>query len=141
MKRGYAPFLIFWVVFLLIIGAIGYYVWINYSKTPNESTTKLANSIFKYPSSTLWEIKQSKNLCIQITECSQPINIFLETPDNWSNVYNYYDSYFKENKWDTNRAVITSIPDNVVYTKNLCKIVMENHNDIKYSFAVTCQQK
>lgn len=140
VKRGSALVLVFWLIFFGVLAGAGYYVWTNYSKTPNESTKKLANTIFKYPSASKWTIEEAKNLCLSTKSCSQPVKIYFETNNNWNDIYGYYTAYFANLKWATNTTVVTSIPTSVVFKKDLCEIVMENHGDIKYSFTVVCQR-
>lgn len=138
MKKGSALVLLFWIIFLALLGGAGYYIWTNYSKLPNETTKKTANTLIKYPTAKTWQIEQSKNLCLSAGGCSQPINIYFETPNNWGDIYAYYIAYFKSQGWTTNTNVVTSIPTSVVFKKDTCEAVMENHGDIKYSFTVVC---
>ncbi len=141
MKRGSVLLLIFWVLLFATLSGAGYYIWTSYSKTPNELTIKTASSIYKYPNATSWVQENTKNLCVSASGCAQPIKIFFETPGTWSDIYTYYTKYFSSLGWTSNTSVVTSIPNNTVLNKGTCKIVMENHGDIKYSFTVACQDK
>src|SRR3989338_3198115 len=133
MKRGSVLVPLFWLVFLGLLVGAGYYIWTNYSKIPNENTQKLVKSIYKYPTSTTWQIEEAKNLCLSPNGCAQPIKIFFETPNNWGEIYGYYTTYFTNLKWTTNTNVVTSVPTSVVFKKDFCEVVMQNHSDIKYS--------
>ncbi len=133
--------IVFWLILLAILTGAGYYIWTNYSKTPNELTTKTANAIYKYPNSTYWKQEISKNLCLSTVSCAQPIKIYFETPNNWGDIYSYYTKYFNSLGWKSNTAIVTSVPSNTVFRKDSCKIVMENHSDIKYSFTIACTDK
>lgn len=127
-------------MFFGLLAGAGYYIWINYSKTPNENTQKLVKSIYKYPTATSWQIEPSKNLCLSPKGCSQPIKILFEIPGAWGELYTYYKTYFANLGWTTNTAVVTSIPTSVVYKKEQCEVVMQNHGDIKYSFTAVCSK-
>ncbi|MDO8261547.1 MAG: hypothetical protein Q7T50_08735, partial [Candidatus Magasanikbacteria bacterium] len=73
MKRGFIGTIIF-LLFLVAAAGIGYFIYQNYSSTPSENTKKVANSIYKYPNATTWQIEDSKNVCfLDPKGCAQPV--------------------------------------------------------------------
>lgn len=138
MHRGFIGTLIIIILLAASAGAI-YYIYINYAKTPNEKTIKVANSIYKYPNASSWEIKEAKNFCFAVGGCSQPVRILFETQNEWGSIYSYYMPYMSQSGWATNSAVLTSIPTSVIFTRgDKCTVAMENHSELKYSFMVSC---
>ncbi len=139
MKRGFIGTIIFLLI-LAILGAIGFFIYQNYSSAPNANTKKTAQSIYKYPNATTWQEEDSKNVCFLDPKCSQPVKIYFETPNDWGTLYSYYIPTMAQFGWKTNSNVVTSIPTSVVFTKGTdgCKATLENYSDIKYSFTVVC---
>lgn len=138
MHRGFIGTIIVLILLIATAGAL-YFVYTNYAKTPNEKTLKVAGDIYKYPNATSWEIKESKNFCFQFGGCAQPVRILFETQNEWNSIYAYYVPYMTESGWATNSTVLTSIPSSVIFTRSdKCQIAMENHNELKYSFTVSC---
>ena len=138
MQRGFIGTLILLLLLIATAGVL-YYVYVNYTKTPNEKTIKVANSIYKYPNATNWEIKESKNFCFTLGGCVQPVRILFETQNEWGSIYSYYTPYMSQSGWQTNSSIVTSIPTSVVFTRSdKCQVSLENHNELKYSFMVSC---
>lgn len=140
MQKGLLGILVSLIVFAALAGAL-YYIWLNYSKVPNEETKKTALSIVRYPKASVWDVRDSKNLCLFATDgCDQPVKIMIETPDEWASLYNYYTTYMKTHGWSSNTTIVTSIPSTVVFARGKCQAVMANHNELKYSFTVVCKK-
>lgn len=148
MKNGFIlPLIIF-----ASLGFLGFFLFNKYAHAPNEQTKKAASTIPKYPNSSIWNLKEQKNLCILTKdECSQPVTISFESAQRWNNIYGYYKSAMLDAQWFTNSQVFTSVPSGVVFTnENECSaILMENSNlltrtspnSYKYSFRVVCKEK
>lgn len=136
MKKGSVlPFIL-----LAIAGIVVYFIYSNYSKTPNQKTRDVAASIFKYPNST-WSQKDAKNICVlPIAECTQPVAINFSSDDGWGVVYNYYKTYFTQRGWKTNSEIITSIPTSIIFQKldDLCTVTLEEQNEDRFTFTVAC---
>lgn len=140
MRRGFASTIILFVL-IAVVASVLYYIFTNYSKIPNDNTQKTAKSIYKYPNATTWVKEDSKNVCFFATNgCTQPVRILFETPNEWSSIYNYYVPAMTQAGWQTNSSVVTSIPLSVVFTRvtDGCKATLENHNELKYSFTISC---
>lgn len=140
VNRGFIGTLVMIILLTAAAGAI-YFMYTNYAKVPNEKTLKVAGAIYKYPNATSWDIKESKNFCLKVSGCDQPVRIIFETQNEWNTLYNYYMPYMVQSGWATNSTVLTTIPSSVVFTRSdKCTIAMENHNELKYSFTVSCPE-
>ncbi len=138
VNKGFIGTLILLILVAAAAGAI-YFMYTNYAKTPNEKTTKVAAAIYKYPNSSSWEIKESKNFCLTVGGCDQPIRILFESQNEWGTIYSYYKTYMTQSGWTSNSFVLTSIPSSAVFKRaDKCQVAMENHNELKYSFTVSC---
>ena len=139
------------LLFLLIIGLIGYWIFINFSQTPNPRSNETAKTIYKYPRANYWEFSEQKNLCILPQGCLQPTIVSFATNDNWPNVYLYYKQTMINFNWTTNSQIITSLPSSITFDKNNCQAHLRQYKPSKfailessnielnrYRFAVTC---
>lgn len=139
------------VIVLGIFGAIIYYLFINYGKTPYPSTSQAARSIPKYPNAASWEIKDRRNFCFLTNdECSQPTIISFRTKDEWAQIYHYYLNNLTLSNWQTKSTIITSIPSSIGFSNNQnCKanlnvpwgILNFKLNELHhYTFTISCYQ-
>lgn len=150
MKKG-------WIlpIFLLIIFvAAGLFIYTKFSKSPNTTTIKEANLIDKYPFGKNWMLKEAKNLCFLATdECNQPVTITFESQNEWARIYGHYLDSLPIIGWTTKSRVVTSIPTDVVFTKDSCITTLkpregnfleeaENTQNLEnyiYEMVVTCK--
>ena len=148
MKRGF----IIPILFLITLGATGYYLFTKYSESPNQITRNNAQKIYKYPNSDNWEVKPHHNVClIPKSQCVQPIDIVFSSNDTWPTVYNFYKTYLTQNDWSTNSTIYTSVPTSIVFETQQCQMNLEskrssflNDNKIsgppyQYTFSLICQ--
>lgn len=141
------------LIFILTSALIGYaslYLFNKYSTIPNQQTQAVAQNINKFPQSTSWQIKNSKNICTPGTNpCSQPTNIIFESQERWDDIYSFYNSQMQKSGWVTNSKILTSIPSSIVFTNSAsCKAELSSYKPIsnaiqkpqnnQYIFAVTC---
>jgi len=131
---------------------LGFFLFNKNAQAPNEQTKKAASTIPKHPNSLAWSFKEQKNLCILTKdECSQPITISFDSPEQWNSIYGYYRSAMLNAEWSTNSQVFTSVPSGVVFTnENDCSAILKENsnlltrkspNSYKYSFRVVCNAK
>ncbi|MBI2594362.1 hypothetical protein HYW39_01560 [Candidatus Curtissbacteria bacterium] len=139
MKNGFIGV----IIVIIVLSGAGYFIFKNYSKTPNPQTQKTAQSIVKYPKVATWEPKERKNLCFFATdECSQPVTISFTSQASWPEIYNFYIEIMKENGWTTNSQVFTQTPQGAVFKKDNCEADLKNNSKNKaYSIAITCPEK
>lgn len=150
MKKGW----ILPVFLLILLVAVGAFIYTKYSKKPNENTINEAGRIGKYPYAKSWEMKEAKNLCFLATdECNQPVTITFESQNEWSRIYGHYMDSMPPLGWSTKSRVVTSIPTDVVFTKDTCIATLkpregnfleeaENTQNLEnyiYQMVVTCK--
>lgn len=148
MRRGF----ILPVIILAFIAGMGYYLFLKYSRSPNQTTLDTAQSVYKYPHSDSWQVQPHHNVCLQPqAPCDQPVDVIFSTNDSWPTIYNYYKSYLVDYGWATNSTVYTSIPTSIVFDKDTCEISLGSDKPLnflsnktptppyKYILTVICQ--
>lgn len=110
---------------LIVLGVLvltGYFAFQTLSKPPSSKTQEAAKSILKYPGAKNWEISDKKSFCLFSSyKCSPPSHIIFETNDSWSKIYGWYSENLTNYDWITNSQVLTSIPTEIIFTKNPTK--------------------
>ena len=114
MKKGF----IMPLVLLTILAFAAYYLYKNYAESPNTATVQTAENFLKYPRALDWQLKSNRNFCLQKEACSQPISITFTSLDTWNDVYVFYKGQLTQRGWQTNTAVITSVPSGAIFTNS-----------------------
>ena len=142
--------LFIFVLFLALITFISIYLFNKYAKAPNELSQKTSQNIIKFPDATNWEIRNNRNICLSGSDpCIQPTIISFDSQKDWVDIYYFYKGEMKENGWETNSRILTSIPTGIVFTNEAnCRAELSSYKPIanvvkkpqnhQFKFSVTC---
>ena len=151
MRKGLIG-LIITIVISAAAAAFTYSYITSSNLNPSASITDTLNYIPKYENNLKsWKLKYLKDICIIKSQpCTHTAEITFTTLDSWSEVYQFYKVQMLGYGWQTNSAILTSVPTSAVYispknceadvskNESVFSRVSSNQNNLKIT--ISCRQ-